>query len=59
MNDAVAAKPRKPRAPRKPKAPAVDTFREEVGPTELYDPLIRSELKRAAVWIGMATWLSR
>ena len=55
MNDAVAAKPRKPRAPRKTKAPAVDTFREEVGPTELYDPLIRSELKKAAVWIGMAT----
>jgi predicted PurR-regulated permease PerM len=55
MNDAVAAKPRKPRAPRKTQAPAVDTFREEVGPTELYDPLIRSELKKAAVWIGMAT----
>jgi predicted PurR-regulated permease PerM len=55
MNDAVAAKPRKPRATRKTQAPAVDTFREEVGPTELYDPLIRSELKKAAVWIGMAT----
>jgi predicted PurR-regulated permease PerM len=27
---------------------------EEAGPTELRDPLIRSELKRAAVWIGMA-----
>ena len=55
MNDAVAAKPRKTRAPRKAEAPAPDTFREEVGPTELYDPLVRSELKKAAVWIGMAT----
>lgn len=55
MNDAVAAKPRKARAPRKAEAPATDTFREEVGPTELYDPLVRSELKKAAVWIGMAT----
>ena len=27
---------------------------EEAGPTELRDPLIRTELKRAAVWIGMA-----
>lgn len=55
MNDAVAAKPRKARAPRTAEAPATDTFREEVGPTELYDPLVRSELKKAAVWIGMAT----
>lgn len=55
MNDAVAAKPRKARAPRKTETPPADTFREEVGPTELYDPLIRSELKKATVWIGMAT----
>jgi predicted PurR-regulated permease PerM len=55
MNDATAAKPRKPRAPRKIAAPPVETFREEVGPTELYDPLVRSEIKKAAVWIGMAT----
>ncbi len=27
---------------------------EEVGPTEVYDPVIRNELKRAAVWIGLA-----
>ena len=26
---------------------------EEAGPTELRDPLVRTELKRAAVWIGM------
>ncbi len=28
---------------------------EAVGPTEFYDPIIRSELKKAAVWIGMIT----
>jgi predicted PurR-regulated permease PerM len=28
---------------------------EEVGPTEVYDPVIRNELKRAAVWIGLAS----
>jgi len=27
---------------------------EEVGPTEVRDPLVRQELKRAAVWYGMA-----
>jgi predicted PurR-regulated permease PerM len=32
-------------------------FREEVGPTELYDPIIRTEIKRAAVWIGMAAFV--
>lgn len=36
-----------------------------MGPTELYDPLIRVELKKAAVWIGMGllaiaiVWLSQ
>lgn len=48
-------KPRKPRTPKK--APVMDVgdpFEEHVGPTELYDPLIRTELKRAAVWIGLA-----
>ncbi len=55
MNDAVAAKPRKPRVT-KLKAKAVEEpFREEMGPTELTDPLIRSELKKASVWIGLAT----
>lgn len=55
MNEAVPVKTRKPRAP-KPKAEVVEeAFREEVGPTELYDPLIRIEIKKAAVWIGMAT----
>ncbi|APG63546.1 AI-2E family transporter [Sphingorhabdus lutea] len=28
---------------------------EAVGPTEFYDPVVRKELKRAAVWIGMIT----
>lgn len=27
---------------------------EKVGPTEVQDPLIRDEIKRAAVWLGMA-----
>jgi predicted PurR-regulated permease PerM len=55
MNDVVAAKTRKPRAARKPVKLAEEPFREEVGPTELYDPVIRNELKKAVVWIGMAT----
>lgn len=53
MNDAAAAKPRKARAPRAKPEPAPDAFREEVGPTELYDPLVRIEIKKAAVWVGM------
>jgi predicted PurR-regulated permease PerM len=57
MNDVAAAKPRKVRAPRKQAEPVTDTFREEVGPTEFYDPLVRSELKKAAVWIGMASFV--
>ena len=65
MNDAVAAKLRKPRSPRKKPDVEAKGFREEMGPTELYDPLIRIELKKATVWIGMAllaiaiVWLSQ
>lgn len=55
MNDAVAAKPRKPRVPRKKAEVPEEVFREEMGPTELTDPLIRHELKKATVWIGLAT----
>lgn len=55
MNDAATAKPRKPRGPRKKVELQDDGFREEVGPTELYDPIIRTELKKATVWIGMAS----
>ena len=52
--DTPAAKPAKARRTRRKPAVQEDTFREEVGPTELYDPIIRTEIKRAAVWIGMA-----
>jgi predicted PurR-regulated permease PerM len=55
MNDAVAAKPRKARAAKAKAEVKEDSFREEMGPTELTDPLIRTELKKATVWIGMAT----
>jgi predicted PurR-regulated permease PerM len=55
MNDAVAAKPRKARATKTKAEVKEDSFREEMGPTELTDPLIRTELKKATVWIGLAT----
>ena len=55
MSDAPPLAPSKPRRTQKKLAQAHENFREEVGPTELYDPLIRSEVKRAAVWIGMAS----
>jgi predicted PurR-regulated permease PerM len=51
--DIPAAKPAKARRARRKTAVQEDAFREEVGPTELYDPIIRTEIKRAAVWIGM------
>jgi predicted PurR-regulated permease PerM len=54
MNDVASPKPRKPRTPAK-KRVIEDGFREEVGPTEMYDPVIRSELKKATVWIGLAS----
>ena len=52
-----AAKPAKARRTRRKPAVQEDTFREEVGPTELYDPIIRTEIKRAAVWIGMTAFV--
>ena len=56
MSDGTPLAQSKPRRTRKkPAAQVKVSFREEVGPTELYDPLIRSEIKRAAVWIGMAS----
>ncbi len=55
--DTPAAKPAKARRARRKRAVQEDTFREEVGPTELYDPIIRTEIKRAAVWIGMAAFV--
>ncbi len=55
MNDMPVPTPRKPRRARKKPVVQEEAFREEVGPTELYDPVVRSEVKRAAVWIGMAS----
>jgi len=55
--EAPAAKPAKARRTRRKRAVQEDTFREEVGPTELYDPIIRTEIKRAAVWIGMTAFV--
>jgi predicted PurR-regulated permease PerM len=52
-----AAKPAKARRTRRKPVAQEDTFREEVGPTELYDPIIRTEIKRAAVWIGMTAFV--
>lgn len=57
MSDGSVSRPRKARVARKQTQPVTDMFREEVGPTEFYDPLVRSELKKAAVWIGMATFV--
>ena len=61
MNDIAketpAAKPAKARRTRRKPAVQEDAFREEVGPTELYDPIIRTEIKRAAVWIGMTAFV--
>lgn len=54
MNDVATPKPRKARTARKAAAVVDDGFQEEIGPTELYDPLIRTELKKASVWIGLA-----
>lgn len=55
MNDVPVPPSGKIRRPRKKPVVQEEAFREEVGPTELYDPVIRSEIKRATVWIGMAT----
>ena len=55
--DTPAAKPAKARRARRKPVAQEDTFREEVGPTELYDPIIRTEIKRAAVWIGMTAFV--
>lgn len=55
MNDAAPAKQRKTRTARTKAEVKEESFREEMGPTELTDPLIRTELKKATVWIGMAT----
>ena len=46
----VAGEPVKKRAPRKP--------RNQAGPTDIADPVMRSEAKRAFVWLGMASLLA-
>ncbi len=45
----MAEEPVKPRSPRKP--------RPKAGPTDIADPLLRQEAKRAFVWLGMASLL--
>ncbi len=48
------AKPRRARKVRADKAPADAVATSHAGPTDFSDPLLRAEIKRAAVWIGMA-----
>ena len=57
---APAAKPgRKPRAPRQLAEVIVDTvIIEHAGPTDISDPVLLNEAKRAAVWIGLAAGLA-
>ena len=55
--ETAAAKPAKARRARRKPVAQEEAFREEVGPTELYDPIIRTEIKRAAVWIGMTAFV--
>jgi predicted PurR-regulated permease PerM len=56
---------KRPRRTAKAAPASEEIFQEEVGPTELYDPLVRAELKRAAVWVsvivlvGLVAWLSQ
>ncbi len=47
---AVSIEPRK-RSTAKPRKPALIN---QAGPTDISDPLLRAEVKRAGVWIGMA-----
>lgn len=43
----------KSRSRAKPK-PVEEEFHEEIGPTDVTDPVVRNELKKASVWIGLA-----
>jgi len=47
---AISDEPVRKRTPRKP--------REKAGPTDIADPVMRSEAKRAFVWLGMASLLA-
>ena len=51
------AKPRTPRARAPALTPEAGEGHEHAGPTVISDPLVRSEIKRAAVWLGMAALL--
>lgn len=46
----AAAKPPTSRKPRRPAAPPVS---QQAGPIAIADPMLRTEAKRAAVWLGM------
>lgn len=48
------AKPVKKAPAKSVPAPAEAEFVEEFGPTDFFDPIIRTELKRASVWLGLA-----
>ena len=54
MSNAPSTAKRRKAPAAKPKAAVEDQFHEEVGPTELSDPLLRTEIKKASVWIGIA-----
>ncbi|MBN8485761.1 MAG: AI-2E family transporter [Sphingomonadales bacterium] len=53
----TAAKPRRPRRAAKPE-PVLPPTGPVTGPTDISDTLIRTEAKKAAVWIGMAALLA-
>ena len=53
----TAAKPRRPRRAAKPE-PVLPPAGPVTGPTDISDTLIRTEAKKAAVWIGMAALLA-
>lgn len=48
------AKPLKKRPAKSEIAHDETEFVEEFGPTDFFDPIIRTELKRASVWLGLA-----
>jgi predicted PurR-regulated permease PerM len=48
------AKPVKKVAPKSVTADDETEFVEEFGPADFFDPIIRTELKRASVWLGLA-----
>ncbi|WP_374530199.1 AI-2E family transporter [Novosphingobium sp.] len=53
--DAPAQSPGKPARRARKSAVAAQPVKHGPGPTDFSDPLMRAEVKKAAVWIGMAT----